>query len=183
VVSSLSFSAIAGAEEEPTLWPVEMSPLQWIFVRTPNAVIEASTLDWLKVHWQSAATLMDTPTFNVAFQAFDQAIWSHPIGSALMMIWASVEALIRPGDQDITRTLASCIAAYLEPPGAQRDRLFTTIRGLYQLRGYTAHAAEPPTDETIRKTFAVARLCFIRAFEQCALPDAQLLMAKWKQKL
>lgn len=183
VVSSLSFSAIAGAEEEPILWPVEMSPRQWIFDRTPNAVIEASTLDWLRAHWQSAATLMDTPTFNVAFQAFDQAMWSHPIGSALMMIWASVEALIRPGDQDITRTLASCIAAYLESPGAQRDRLFTTIRDLYQLRGYTAHAAEPPGEQTIRQTFGVARRCIIRAFEQCALPDVKLLIAKWEQKL
>jgi hypothetical protein len=183
VVSSMSFSTIAGAKDEPILWPIEMSPRQWIFDRTSNATIHASTLDWLKVHWQSAATLMDSPSFNVAFQAFDQAMWSHPIGSALMMIWASVEALIRPGDQDITRTLCSCIAAYLEPPGTQRDRLFTTIRDLYKMRGFTAHAAEPPDEQTIRQTFEVVRRCFIRAFEQCVPPDSQSLMHNWKQKL
>lgn len=183
VVSSISFSTIAAARDEPILWPVEMSPRQWIFDRTPGTEIQESTLQWLKTHWQSAATLMDTPAFNVAFQAFDQAMWSHPIGSALLMIWASVEALIRPGDKDITRTLASCIATYLEPPGAKRERLFTIVRDLYRLRGFTVHAAEPPTEQTIRQTFAVVRRCYIRAFEQCTLPDAQLLIHKWKHKL
>lgn len=183
VVSSMSFSTIAEGGEQPILWPVEMSPRQWIFDRMPNVDIQVSTLDWLKTHWRSAAVLMDIPGFNAAFQAFDQAMWSHPIGSALMLIWASVEALIRPGDKDITRTLASCIAAYLEPPGTGRDRLFTTVRDLYRLRGFTAHAAEPPAEQTIQKTFAVVRRCFIRAFEQCVLPDAQSLTQKWKQKL
>jgi hypothetical protein len=125
---------------------------------------------------------MDVPTFNVAFQAFDQASWSHPIGSALLQLWSAVEALFRPGSRDIGRTLSKCVATYLEGPGAKRDSLFTHTRDLYERRGLTAHAAEPPDAETAIHTFALARKCFIRAFQECKLPSAKLLIDSWTSK-
>ena len=182
VISTMSFAEISESPEEPNFRPMEMSPRQWVLGGESDSVLSSQSLHWLKDYWQSASTLMDTPSFNVAFQALDQASWSHTIGGALLMLWSSVEALIRPGTRDIACTLSKCVATYLEKPGARRDRLFTTTRRLYERRGLTAHAAEPPDSVTVKDTFAIARRSFLRAFQDGALPERKLLLERWTSR-
>ena len=182
VISTASFSVIAHEIEEPTFWPVEMTPRRLNYIGGQANVLEISTLNWLAGHWQHSSGLMDIPSFNAAFQAFDQASWSHDVGSALLMLWASIEALFRPGGRDIARTLSVSIACYLEGPGGSRDRLFTRVRDLYKLRGSTAHAAITPDLQASGAVFEIARQCFIKAFDQCILPDASALLIDWKSK-
>lgn len=182
LVSNQSFSSILKASEEPIFWPIEMAPRQWTFDTIPNPTLEPATLDWLKTYWQSTAKLMDVPSLNAAFQAYDQAVWSYPIGSALLMVWSSIEAMFRPGGRDIARTLSICVASYLEPPGTRRDALFTKVRDLYQKRGLTVHSAASPDDRTAAETFAIGRRCFIRVFEHQVLPNADSLLLNWRAK-
>jgi len=182
VISTESFSIIAQELKEPTFWPIEMTPRRLTYIGGQTNTLELRTLKWLADHWQRSSSLMDIPSFNAAFQAFDQASWSHDVGSALLMLWAAIEALFRPGNRDIARTLSICIACYLEGPDASRDRLFARVRDLYKLRGSTAHAAVTPQTQTASAVFEIGRRCFIKAFDQCILPEASGLLNKWKSK-
>jgi hypothetical protein len=50
VFSTQSFSKIIGSNEEPTLWPMEMAPRQWIFDTDSDPILSPETLEWLKKH-------------------------------------------------------------------------------------------------------------------------------------
>jgi hypothetical protein len=182
VISSISFTKILKSPVEPNFWSMEMNPRQWVLGTMSDSVLSSASLHWMKKFWQPASTLMDIPSFNAAFQAFDQACWSQTVGSALLMLWSSIEALIRPGARDIGCTLSKCVATYLEEPGARRDRLFAATRRLYERRGVTAHAAELPDGITAKDTFAIARRCFLRALQDETLPEGKLLLERWTKR-
>jgi hypothetical protein len=115
-----------------------------------------------------------------AFQTFDQAIWAHSAGSAIIMAWAALEALFRPGRTQITKNLAACIATFLNPPGPQRDWAYHAVARLYEARGKTAHYAQIPEGEQLLDSFGLARRSFAKCFEARELPDAGILMRRWK---
>ena len=130
-MSDVSFSTIADGPIEPSLWPIETLPRQFRTVSDPPQTIENEHLLWVREAFGPGAELMDDPAFGRAFQTFDAAIWAHTAGSALVTIWAALETLIQPGKQQITKRLASSLAALLEPPGPMRNRLFGRAKSLY----------------------------------------------------
>ena len=152
VVSDVSFSTIADGPIEPSLWPIE-------------------TLE-----------LMDDPAFGRAFQTFDAAIWAHTAGSALVTIWAALETLIQPGKQQITKRLASSLAALLEPPGPKRNRLFGRAKSLYEARGGSAHASRSPEAQQLLSSFEIGRQSFMSCIDRRALPKAAELQEMWRQE-
>ena len=182
VVSDTAFSSIAESSTEPTLWPVETLPRQLHTMPDPPEVIGEKELLWVRQAFGSGSELMNDEAFGLAFQTFDNVIWAHSPGSAIVMTWAALETLIRPGRDDITKRLASSLAALLEPAGAERERLFQRLRSLYETRGSSAHASRSPEAQQLFESFGVARRAFITCIDKRELPKVETLLEMWRLK-
>ena len=180
VVSDTSFAVVADASPEPTIWPIETLPRQFLTVSAPPQTIEEQHLLWVRDAFRPGAALMNDPSFGRAFQTFDGAIWAHSAGSALVTVWAALETLIRPGKRDITKLLASSLAALLEPPGPTRDRLFGRAKTLYEARGGSAHASRQPEAEQLLSSFEIGRRSFAACIDRQSTPVVSELQAMWR---
>ena len=98
------------------------------------------------------------------------------------MTWAALETLVRPGRADITKRLASSLAALLEPAGAERERLFQQIKLLYETRGSSAHASRSPGAQQLFESFGVARRAFIACIDNREVPEVETLLEMWRLK-
>lgn len=182
VVSDTAFSCIAESSTEPTLWPIETLPRQLHTMPDPPEAIGEKELLWVHQAFGPGSELMNDEAFGRAFQTFDDVIWAHSSGSAIVMTWAALETLIRPGRSDITKRLASSLAALLEPPGAERERLFQQIKLLYETRGSSAHASRSPGAHQLFESLGVARRAFIACIDNREVPKAETLYEMWRLK-
>ena len=182
VVSDTSFGVVAESSHEPVFWPVETLPRQFQTVLDPPQTIEKEHLFWVREAFGPGAELMDDPAFGRAFQTFDGAIWAHSAGGVLVTIWAALETLVRPGEHDITKRLASSMAALLEPPGSERDRLFARLKSLYKARGGSVHASREPEAQQLLSSFEIGRRSFVSCIDNRALPDPGELHEMWRSK-
>ena len=156
--------------------------MQFRVVPDPPVEIGIEHLEWVKDCLTDGARLLDTEHFNRAFQTFDSAIWAHSPGSAIIMAWAALETLFRPGRQRITKTLATCIATFLNQPSPERDRAYQTIERLYEARGSAAHDSQVPEADQLFGSFQLARRCLAKCIEMQTLPDTDELLARWKER-
>jgi hypothetical protein len=182
VISDRYYAEIARLDEEPVLWPIEMTPVQLRLRPDPPRTLAVADLVWIRDHLVEGARLMDDQSFNRAMQTLDGVVWAHSTGAGIVMTWAAVETLFRPGRQNVSKNLAAAIAAYLEPPCPERDRLFQRVRSLYEARGGTAHAALQPEPGAFFASLLVARAVFCTAIERRELPDAAALAAAWSER-
>ena len=182
VVSDTSFAVVAESSHEPLFWPIETLPRQFRTVPDPPQTIENEHLLWVREAFSPGVELMDDPAFGRAFQTFDGAIWAHSTGGALVTIWAALETLIRPGQHQITKMLTSSLAALLEPPGAERDRLLGRLKSLYEARGGSAHASRPPETQQLLSSFEIGRRSFVSCIDMRVVPNAEDLHEAWRRK-
>ena len=180
VIADISFAEIAASEREPVIWTMEARSSQLKMAPATPQVIDIEHLIWLREALGPGAKLMGEESFGRALQAFDDAIWAHSTGSALVTVWAAMETLIRPGRSNITKRLASAIAAMLQPPGAERERLFQQVASLYEARGGAVHASRLPYADQLFSSFEIARRTFVRCIDAEALPDAEQLQEMWR---
>jgi hypothetical protein len=182
VISDVPFAEAAYSEKEPVFWPVEMANQLPLCADAPR-VLSETDLVWVRDHLAGGAALMDDPSFNRAIQTLDGVAWAHSLGAGIVMTWAAIETLIQPGRQNVAKKLAMAIAAYLEPPSPERDRLFQRVRSLYEARGGTAHAAHQPEPDAFFASLVVARAVFCRTIERRELPDAAALVRAWTERM
>ena len=147
-----------------------------------DRVLPQKTISWLKHHFVSGAKLMQDDRFNLAFRALDGAHSATTSASAMLLIWSDIEALFRPGKPNTTQRLCSAIASYLEPDIPSRDRLFQTVRSLYEARGQITHAAESPPSAGVCASFILARCCFLKSLEAGEMPNCESLVTQWKAR-
>lgn len=148
----------------------------------PVRTASTDDLTWLAKSLTSADKLMTDPVFNRAFQALDQAVAIENAGAGIVIAWAAIESLLRPGAQRITDRISKALAVYLHPPGAGRDRAFADIVKSYEARGGAAHAGRMPETKQFHMAFQLARSTFITTIESGALPDIELLLKRWQTK-
>ena len=182
IVSDVSFSVISEGSIEANLWPIETPPQQCRTVPDPPQTIGHEHLLWMRKAFSPGAELMDDPAFGRALRTFDGAIWAHSAGSALVTIWAALETLVRPGQSQITKRLASSLAAMLEPPGPTRNHLFGQVKSLYEARGGSAHASRLPEAQELLSSFEIGRQVFISCIDRRALPKVADLQEMWRQE-
>ncbi len=182
VISDIAFSSAAQGDREPMFWLMEMPPHQLVLVRNPPEIVTDEHLRWVSSSLLPGARLMDIDHFNRAFQTFDTVIWAHSLGSAIVMLWAALETLFRPGRSNVTKTLASCIAAFLCPVGGERDRTYQKVEQLYEARGSAAHNSQAPEVEQLRESFQIARQCICECIDHEMLPDPPELIRRWKER-
>lgn len=181
-VSNICLNEVVASEVEPVFWPLEAVPRRLFRQPNPPYVLTENDLNWLHRAFEGGASLMREERFNRAFQAFDDATWAHSTGSALVTIWGAMETLIRPGRREITKILASTLAAFLEPPGPERDRVFQKIGSLYQVRGQFVHASQPPEITQLQGSVDIGRRTLMACLERQLLPDIDELQAAWKER-
>lgn len=171
IMSSMSFSTASTSAEAPLFWPVETQSQQLVTDPDPPDVISEEHLVWLRSAFSQGAMMMNNRAFNRAFQTLDSVIWAHSTGSAIVMIWAALETLIAPGQKNITKKMASSLAALLELPGPKRDRMFQLIVKLYKARGSSAHASQSPEVEQLMSSFLIARRTFVTCINRNEVPN------------
>ena len=180
VVSDTSFANVTKSSVEPILWPIETLPRQILTVPDPPEVIDEERLVWVRESFVPGSELMNDEPFGRAFQAFDDVIWAHSAGSAIVVIWAALETLVRPGREQITKRLSSSLATLVEPPGAGRDRLFQRLTTLYEARGSSAHASRSPQAQQLLSSFDIARRSFIACIDNREVPNGATLHQRWR---
>ncbi|HEV2561552.1 MAG TPA: hypothetical protein VGT78_05370 [Rhizomicrobium sp.] len=180
VIADRPFRDVSKDTEVAHLIPVELHPRQ---LRTGKALPPAlSDLEWLKDHIVAASQLMKDSTFNRVVQTLDSVINVAHAGSGILIAWAAIEALLRPGRNRITDRVCKGLAAYLYPPCADRDRAYPKIISSYEARGGAVHAGDLPEAEQLEFAFNLARHAVSTAIEAGALPDIDVLLGRWSAK-
>ncbi|MCB6178283.1 hypothetical protein LHP98_09085 [Rhodobacter sp. Har01] len=180
IISDTSFSEVAGGAE-PVLWPVEFNQSSQV-LPFQTAVDPLVGLLWVSQHIERGADLMTDEGFSLAIQSNDRACHVDSLGTAMVLLWSSVEALFRPGGRDIAKTLSRMVATYLSDDTGVRDRTYQEIRALYKVRGDMVHAARMPDRISVESTAKVARQVLIRTIEEGQLPDGQRLLTAWSNR-
>lgn len=162
------------------LFPVELNLSQRSIAARGKATEE--DLIWLRENIVTADGLMRNPVFNRAVQTFDAAIALQHSGAGIVIAWASIEILIRPGSRQITERVCRALAAHLYTPGPGRDRAFAKIAACYQARGGAAHAGMIPEEEQFYSAFHLARAALLKTIEEGFLPNVDLLLERWRTR-
>jgi hypothetical protein len=177
VIADRPFQDVPKNTEAAHLIPVELHPLQ---LRTAKfRPLSLADLDWIRDHIVAASELMKDPIFNRVIRTLDSVINVTHAGSGILIAWAAIEALLRPGQKQITDRVCKGLATYLYPPGSGRDRAYPKIVASYGARGGAVHAGDTPEAEQLEFAFALARRAVGTAIEQKALPDIDMLLVRW----
>jgi hypothetical protein len=177
VIADRPFQDVPKNTEEAHLIPVELHPRQ---LRTAAfRPLSLADLDWLRDHIVAASELMIDPIFNRVMRTLDSVINVTHAGSGILIAWAAIEALFRPGHKQITDRVCKGLATYLYAPGLERDRAYPKIVASYGARGGAVHAGDTPEAEQLEFAFALARRAVGTTIEQKALPDIEMLLVRW----
>jgi hypothetical protein len=163
VLADRPLNTVSATVELSNLLPVELDGTRMLTESVGQ--VDEDDLSWLSHHIAAAAGLIAQPIFNRAFQTLDQAVAINNPGAGMVIAWAAIETLLRPGSQRITERLSRGLAAYLHPPGSGRDRAFGEIVKSYEARGGAAHAGAQPEAEQFQTSFRLARLAIVTAIE------------------
>lgn len=182
VIANRSF-ALAPQTGVPalTLVPMETSSSQWPSEETIRRALGHDDLWWLREQYPKALKLMADPIFARAFGTYDGAAWQLSIPAAVLSLCASLEALMRPGRQDMTKTLARIVAAYLSDEPVLRGAHYQAIIDIFGYRGNSAHAAHWLPIEIWHATQLLLRPVFIQCLETGELPDPERLKEEWRR--
>jgi len=175
-----AFQDIPGDPEIANLLPVELNLSQLLTapLRPPNE----ADLEWLRENIVAASDLMREQAFSRALMTLDEAVAIQSPGAGIVIAWAAVETLIRPGSQRITDRLSRALSAYLHPPGSSRDKAFGEIVKSYDARGGAAHAGASPETQQFHAAFRLARAAVMQAIEDRGLPNIDALLEKWRTR-
>lgn len=178
VLSDTAFADAKNCEHDPQFWPIEMSRPR-LAPMMVNDTIGLEYIEAIKTLFSPGATLMEIEHFNRAYQTMDSALLAHSSGAAMVMIWAALETLFRPGQHQLTKRLSKAIATHIEAPGRKREALQQRAAKLYEIRGSSVHNSLEATRTALAETAELARLSFIRCMEQGAVPDCDALLRRW----
>lgn len=178
VMSDTRFAEAAHTVHEPRLWPIEASRPR-LGPRASDDTIGGEQLAAVATLFAPGAALMDIEHFNRAYQTWDQAPFAHSTGAAMVMIWAALETLFRPGPNNLTKRLSKAIATHLEKPGGKREALQQKIATLYELRGSSVHNSQEATGVALADSANLARRAFIVCMAEGAAPDCEALLQRW----
>lgn len=177
-VAAQSFSEMAALPGDPSVWLMEALPSQLVPVRTSPEVVSIESLEWIREHWMPAGKLMrEHDNFNIAFQAFDQCIWTYSPALALVQLWGAFERLFATSRHQKTFQLATRISAYLEAPGPERERLADHVKQLYEARSSCAHGTPTDDDDPLYETYSLLRDVLMRMIEADHVPSKEDLEA------
>jgi|GEM_PF-460478 len=156
---------------EPTIIPFETE--HRLFQPPDPTVrnIDTETLAWLASTWASSAqALASNSKFRLALAAVDACAVQGEIGPSLLAVWGALEQLFMPGRNELRFRVSAHIAAFLEPPGEKRHKLFKQVLSLYDSRSAAAHSASKMAPEPLVGSYVIARNAVMKIIEQGKIP-------------
>jgi hypothetical protein len=179
-ISDRAFQDVPRSTETANILPVELNLSQ--SMTEPQHRPSEADLIWVRDNIKRAAQLMKDPTFNRVVRTLDHAVSIQSPGAGIVIAWAAIETLIRPGSRQITDRLCRSLATHLYPPGSERDRAFNEIATSYAARGGAVHSAELPEAAEFHTAFRLARATIIQCIEDGRLPDIEELLSRWQSR-
>lgn len=180
-MSSTPLSELAEVSNSSAMVALETDRSR-LFLSSPR-MLSTTEARWLANNFEGAALAMRLANVNRAAQATDRAIWHGDVGAGIVMAWAAIETLIRPGDSQITDRVSKGLSVLLSDSQSERDRLFQRIRASYRARGASVHSSEIPENEDFLTAIGFARQAVLRSFEMQEAPDIDRLLDCWRKKV
>ena len=107
VIASESFTI--AASEKTQFWPIEIRTHRLMPEPTPKTTLDEEDLEWVRDHWIAGGKLLHrNDDFSVAFQAFDQCVWTADASLAIVSLWGGLERIF-------FRHTTSCASAFRRP--------------------------------------------------------------------
>lgn len=160
-----------GPSSPAKFWPYEMQMHQLLPVQRPKTTLDEDDLGWVRDHWVATRKLAHRSSdFRLLFEAFDQCHWITPAPLALVALWGVLERLFSPPP--------ATIAAYLEPSGTKRHRLFKAARELYGARHKVAHGSTPADATPLVDSYALVKQILLKMIEADHVPSRDELEAR-----
>jgi hypothetical protein len=171
VIASHPFASMAALTREPTFWPFEMRNPDRMIIDDPTRAIPSAALEWIKENCQPGWELMrGNSDFNVAFQAFDESIKDRSYSVALATLWGALERLFSPSHEALTFHMTANIAAFLEPAGQERLKLYESVKKLYGAQFGAANGAGDNNRAAFIETYRLLRRVLIKMIEARHVP-------------
>lgn len=177
VVSSNRFEELCDLPDSirPTIIPIETGP-RYFSLKTIDPTTVLSSLKWIQQNWKAAHKLYISSTeFRLAADSLDAAQFVPNHALALVSLWASLEAIFSPATSELKFRVSALIAAYLEPPGANRFELQKQIALLYNMRSAAAHGKPRHKPEDLLKSVELVRRVLVHIVYEAVVPTKELL--------
>lgn len=171
VISDHPFEAAGSSEQDAILRPFEMEPR---ILKAPDETVSklgTESLDWVKSVWPRTCELIRSrPQLSLALRAADSCTVKGRPGSALLTAWGALEELFASSRAELRFRVSAHIAAYLEPIGPKRLKLFKTVADLYGARSKAAHTAQDIEMEALIGSFVILRNALVQMISEGKVP-------------
>jgi hypothetical protein len=178
VFSNYPFDSLAEIEDNKARFqPFEVQPRHF-----PLGVVGRATTSeaakWVADRWQVAHRLINENTeFALAVEAIDSGQFVQNSALTLVSLWGALESLFSPSTSELRFRVSSLIAAFLEPPGAERHRLQREVAKLYDKRSAAAHGKPKHEAGDLLATFSLLRRILMKIIDRGAVPSKDSLDA------
>lgn len=158
-----------------TVRPIEIEPRHFsLHVMHENEVIQS--FDWIREHWKTALELYRTNAeFRLAVDAIDSGQFVHSTSLAIVSLWAALEGLFSPAQNELRFRVSALIAAYLRPPGVERLKFQKEVASLYDKRSAAAHGKPKHHGDDLLKTFELLRTVLMTMIQRGEVPTKDQL--------
>ncbi len=178
VISTQSFTLAKEYDGDIQFIPIEIDPQRMQLITNPSILLEED-LFWVKEHWEQAGKLISmSKEFSILFQTFDQTLFSRNRAMSLLWLWSAIEPIFSPARAELRFRISSNIAAYLEPPGANRLSLQKQVAKLYDARSAIAHGTSQNEDEALENTYKLHHRILMKIITDNHCPTREDLEAK-----
>lgn len=171
VISNVPFEEAAMSKQESMFWPFETVPRM---LRVNGAItlhLSKETLAWIKLVWSRTAVLIQScPSLKNALRSADFCTLEGRTSSALLAAWGALEELFSPSRNESRFRASANIAAYLEPVGPSRLKLFKSVKGLYDSRSKAAHTGKEIEADALLQTFVILRNALVKMIDEGTVP-------------
>ncbi|PZQ76401.1 HEPN domain-containing protein [Sphingomonas sp.] len=171
VFANAPFSAMADLPERRTwLRPFDFFP-RFFPLDIDFETFGKSHAEYVRDRWKTVLRLRRADAaFALAADAIDQGQFVQNTALTLVSLWGALEALFSPSTSELKFRVSSMIAAYLEPPGANRLALQRSVAKLYDKRSAAAHGKPSHDNDHLLETFNLLQRVLLQIIDRGAVP-------------
>ncbi|MGA8742981.1 MAG: hypothetical protein WB561_17475 [Terracidiphilus sp.] len=141
---------------------------------TEGATISVELAQWIKQNWYASFPLSHDDGLTFAVSSLYHSHRS-PKSLGMVSVWAALERLFSAHTAELKYRVCTNIAAFIEPPGENRYKLFKTLCKLYDDRSSAAHGSPMKDPNAYEESAALAYAAILRIIELNKIPGKDFL--------
>ncbi len=170
-ISDISFNKVLESEKDPSIYPFETQRRIFGPAKDKKPELNKDNLSWIRDRWYPAAMLLkSSPKFYAAFKAFDAATINQKTSLSLLTVWGAIEQLFSPNTGELKYRVSANLAAYLQPHGEERLKLFKELSKLYNERSTAAHTAKDSDQSPLISSYVHLRNAILKMVDTGEVP-------------